>query len=63
MPHNVPFLQGLHSFLSQNLSSEKEIQHVLEIITCDLSIYTVGHPDLTVSNFMENFIGFQNFKV
>ena len=29
----------------------------LNIITCDPSIYTIDHPDLTVSTFMENTIG------
>ena len=59
MPHNVQFLHGLHSLLSQNRSSEKEVQYNLEIITSDPSLYTVGHPDLTVSKFMENSIGFK----
>ena len=27
--------------------------NILKIITCDPSIYTMDHPDLTVSNFME----------
>ena len=29
----------------------------MEIVTCDPSIYTMDHPDLTVSNFMGNPIG------
>ena len=57
MPQNVAFHQGLHCLLRQNLSSEKEVQYSLEIITCDPSIYTLDHPDLTVLNFMGNFIG------
>ena len=57
VPHNVAFHQGLHCLLSQNRSSEKEIQYVLEIITCDPSIYTMNHQDLTVTNFLENSIG------
>ena len=28
----------------------------LESITCNPSIYTMDHPDLTVSNYMENSI-------
>ena len=28
-----------------------------EITTCDPSLYSMDHPDLTVSNFMEKFIG------
>ena len=39
--------------------SEKEIQYYLEIITCDLSVHTMDHPDLVVSNFMENSVGLQ----
>ena len=57
MPHNVAFHQGLHSLLRQNRSSEKEIQYFIKIITCDPSIYTMDHPDFTVSKFMENSIG------
>ena len=49
MPHNAAFHQGLHCLLGQNQSSGKEIQYFLEIITCDPSIYTKDHPDLTVS--------------
>ena len=33
MLHNAAFHQGLHCLLRQNQSSEKEIQHFLEIIT------------------------------
>ena len=40
-----------HCFLRQNQSSEKEI------ITCDTSIYTMGHPDFIACSFMENSIG------
>ena len=35
---------------------------ILEIITSDPSIYTIDHPDLTVSNFMENSIGPRRVK-
>ena len=57
MPHKAAFHQGLHCLLRQNQSSEKEIQYFLEIITHNLSIYTMDHPDLTVSSFMENPTG------
>ena len=44
----VTFHQGLHGLLKQNLSLGKEIQHFLENITFDLSIYIMEHPDLNV---------------
>ena len=55
----VTIHQGLHSLLQvkQKLSSGKEIQHFLGNLTFDPSIYIMDHPDLNVSNFMENFIG------
>ena len=62
MPHNVSFHRGLHCLLRQNLSSEKRIQYFLETVTCDPSIYTMVHPDLTVSNFMENSIVLKRAK-
>ena len=47
MPHNVEFHKGYAAFyqgqlcmLRRNRSFEKEIQNILEIITCDPSIYT-----------------------
>ena len=57
MLHNVAFHKGLHCFLRQNLSSEKEIQYFWEIITCDPSIYAMDYPDLFICSFMENSIG------
>ena len=62
MRHKATFHQGLLCLLRHNQSSEKEIQYVSEIITCDPSIYTIDHPDLTVSIFMENFIGLKRVK-
>ena len=56
-PDEMPHHQGMNCLLRQNRSSEKEMQYLLEIITCDPSIYTMGHPDLTVSNFLEYSIG------
>ena len=35
----------------------REKKNHVEIITYNPSIYTIDHPDLTVSNFMENAIG------
>ena len=57
MPHNA---MGLQCLLSQNQSSENEIQYCFEIITCDPSLYTTDHSDLIVSNFIVNSIGTQN---
>ena len=56
MLHNGAFHQGRHCLLTQNRSSKKEIQYCLEIVSCDPSIYIMGNPDLTVSNFVENSI-------
>ena len=53
MPHKAAFHQVQHCLLRQNGSSEKDFL----IITCNPSIYTMEHPDLTVSNCMENSIG------
>ena len=35
----------------------------LEIITCDSSMYTIDHPDLNLSYFMEHSIGPQKVCV
>ena len=40
----------------KNQFSGKEIQYCFEIPT-SVSIYILDYPDLTVSNFMENYIG------
>ena len=45
MPRSAAFHQGLHCLLIQHGSSEKEIQYWFEIITCDLSFYTVDYPE------------------
>ena len=63
MLQNAAFHLALHCLLRQNQSAEKEIQYFKEIITIDPSIYTMVHPDLTVSSFMEKFIGFQKVKI
>ena len=52
MLQNAAFHRDLHCLLRQNRSSEKEIQYFLSI-TCESSIYSMNHPHLTVSNFME----------
>ena len=48
MMHYTTFHQDLHCLQSQTRSSEKEIQYNLEIITCDILIYTMDNPDLAV---------------
>ena len=53
MLHNAAFHQDLHCLLRQN---DPQIQYFLEIISCDPSKYRIEHPDLTVSNFIENSI-------
>ena len=54
--HNAAFHRGHHCLLMQKQSSEKEHNIFWEIITCDPSIYTMDHSDITVSNIMGNFI-------
>ena len=39
---------------------QRKKYNVLKIVTCDPSIYTMDHPDLTISNFMGNSIGTQS---
>ena len=57
MPHKVTFHQGMHCLSRQNRSSEKtKYIYIFLIITCNPSIYTMDHPDLTVSYSMENSI-------
>ena len=63
MPHNAAFHQYLHCLVRQNQTSEKEIHYLLEIITCDPSIYTMDHPCLTVSNFIGNSNGPKRVKI
>ena len=62
MLQNVAFRQCLHCLLRQNHSSEKKIQYVLAIITCDHSIHTTDHPDLFVSASIEESIGLIRIK-
>ena len=53
MQQNATFHLGLHCLLGQIYLQERNILF-LEIIACDPSIYTMDHPDLTVSNFKGN---------
>ena len=49
MLHNAAYHQGLHCFLRQKPSSEKEIQFYLQNINCGPSIYAIDHPKFIVS--------------
>ena len=51
--------QVLHYLLryANSIFRERNAIFFMKIITCDPSIYTMDHPDLTVCNFMENSIG------
>ena len=40
----------------------KKYNIILEILTCDPSVYTMDHPDLNVSNFMEKSIGLKRVE-
>ena len=44
MPHNSVFHQGLHCLLCKNNLQQKKNILDVEIITCDPSVYTMGHP-------------------
>ena len=56
MPRNAAFHQDLHRLPRHKISSEKEIQFCLEIITCDHLMYTMDLPKLIVSNQKEESI-------
>ena len=51
---------GSSLFAKTKQSLEKEIK-CLEIITCN-PLYIMDHPDLTVSNFIENSFGLKRVK-
>ena len=55
--HIVLFHQGLHSLLKLERNTM-----FLEFTACDPSIYRIDHPDLTVPNPMEEFIGLKRGK-
>ena len=62
MPHKAAFHQRLHCLLQQDQSSEKEIQYVLEIMTCNPLIYTMHNPDFIICSLVENFFGLKRVK-
>ena len=51
MPHNAVFHQSLHCLLIQDGTSD--IQYLLEIMTCDHSLYTMDGPELFYLYFLE----------
>ena len=57
MPH-----KGSSLFVKSNSIFRERNVIFLEIITSNPSIYKMDHPDLTVSNFMENDICLQRVK-
>ena len=63
MLHNASIHQGLHCLLRQYRSSEKEIQHVFEIITMIFNIYN-GPPWLLfiACSLLENSIDLKRVK-
>ena len=65
MQQNAAFHQGLHCCLGQNISSDEEIQYILEIITCDPSKNTVDQLVLVqiVIIPLENSIVLKRFKI
>ena len=56
MPHNVALHQGLHCLLRQKLLSEKKIQFLLEIVSCDPLNFTMDHSKFIASIQKEEFI-------
>ena len=58
MAHKAALNQSLHCLLSK----KKEIKYFLEFITCDPSLYTMDHHNLTVCGFLENSIGLKRGK-
>ena len=51
------FIRVYTVYLGKLHLQRKKYNIILEVITGDPSIYTVDHPDITVSNFMEYSIG------
>ena len=49
--------------LKATLNFRERSAKCLGIITYDPSIYANDHPNLTVSNFMDTFIGLKNVKL
>ena len=45
---------------TKSIFKERNTIYILEITTCDPSMYTTDHPDLTVSNLVEKSNGLCN---
>ena len=56
MAHGAEFYHDLHCLTRQNQSSERGV------LTCDPSIHTMDHLDLTASNYMGNSIGLKRVQ-
>ena len=57
MLHHATFHQGLHCKCLDKINLQKKKYNIFfEIITCNHSLCTMDHPDLTISNLMENSI-------
>ena len=63
IPHNAELYQVLHCLLEQNWSSDKEIEYLLEIISCNPSIYRMAHPVLTVSHLWKSQLVFTHINL
>ena len=60
MPHNAAFHLGLHCLLNTKPIFRK-IQLFGEIITCDPTVYTMGHPGCIACSFVENSIDLKEY--
>ena len=58
MPHKAALNQGLHCLQF----NKKEIKYFFEIITCNPSLFTMDHPNLTVCGLLETSIGLKRGK-
>ena len=64
MPYMVAFHPRLHCLLlkAKLIFRERNIILFGNYISCNPSIYTMNHPDLIASNFMENSIDLKRVK-
>ena len=56
-PDEMPFIRAKKKSIFRERNTI-----FFESITCEPSIYTMDHPDITVSNFMEYSIGLKRVK-
>ena len=60
----TPKLVNHHQGILQILKTKmNKTQYCWEVITCDPTIYTRDHPDLTVLKFVEKSIGPKRVKI